>query len=325
MNFSEVWDALERTAVNAPESRRRIEPDSIADIWLVLKGSQRFRTLRIQIEENEGLQDLPNGSGIKVELSDSAEGVFNLEVSLVNVSYSDVFDVFISDLVIAATSVTDRSEIAFVVAQRIHHWQAFLRKTIDGLSASALRGLYGELKILQWIGSHFDYGVAIACWVGPEQFSQDFHLRSVAIEVKTSAAKNPQSIIISSERQLDSKDLGTLALWHWSVDERLDQGETVPILVDALRLLVSHSANREEFENKLLSVGYLDVHAPRYEFGFEIRNFQIFDVRGSFPRIVEGDCPPGLGSVTYMIQLGAITDYEISEADLLARIDLGKD
>ena len=324
MSFSETWEALDRTAVNAPESRRRIAPNSMADLWLVLKGSRRLRTLRIGVTETEGLQDLPNGSGINVDLIEVGEGVSYLEVSLVNASYSDVFDVFIADLANAATSVKESSEIAAAVARRIHHWQAFLRKTINGLSPESLRGLYGELKVLDWIGKHFNYNDAIACWVGPDGFSQDFHLRNVAIEVKTSAAKNPQSIPISSERQLDSKGLELLALWHWSVDERLDHGETLPLLVSTLRSLVSSSANQELFENRLLEVGYLNIHASRYEFGFEIRDLQIFEVRDVFPRLVEEDCPPGLGDLKYSIQIGAITQFEISESSLLARIHLGK-
>jgi hypothetical protein len=325
MSFSDTWEALNRTASDAPESRRRVAPDSVADLWLVLKGSRRLRTLRIGVEEIEGLQDFPSGSGINVDLVEVGHGASYLEVSLVNPSYSDVFDVFIADLANAATSVNDRSEIAGVVARRIHHWQAFLRKTIDGLSAETLRGLYGELKVLDWIGQHFNYNAAVACWVGPDGFSQDFHLRDVAIEVKTSAAKNPQSVSISSERQLDSRGLDLLALWHWSVDERLDHGETVPDLISRLRLLVSNSVNQELFENRLLEVGYLNIHASRYEFGYEIRSLQIFEVREGFPRLVEEDCPLGLGDVRYSVQLGAISQFEIGDTALLARIDLGQD
>ena len=325
MSFSETWEALDRTAVNAPESRRRIAPDSVADLWLVLKGSQKLRTLRIEVTETEGLQNLPNGSGINVDLIEVGQGTSYLEVSLVNASYSDVFDVFIADLANAATSVKESSEIAAAVARRIHHWQAFLRKTIDGLSPESLRGLYGELKVLDWIGAHFNYYDAIACWVGPDGFPQDFQLRDAAIEVKTSAAKNPQSILISSERQLDSKGLDLLALWHWSVDERLDHGETLPLLISKLRSLVSNSVNQELFENRLLEVGYLNIHASRYEFGYEVRNLQIFEVNDDFPRLIEEDCPHGLGDVRYSIQMGAITRFEIGEGSLLARIKLGED
>lgn len=324
MSFTETWEALNRTAPNAPESRRRIAPDSLADLWLVLKGSQKFRTLRIGIASTDDLQDLPSGSGIEVDLIAADPGIAYLEISLVNSNYSDVFDVFIDDLVKAATSVKSSTEIAGVVARRIHHWQAFLRKTIDGLSAAALRGLFGELKVLEWVGQHFNYDAAIAGWVGPDGFSQDFHLRDIAIEVKTSAAKNPQSIRISSERQLDAKGLRLLALWHWSLDERLDHGETLPQLIFKIRQTVARLTNQEEFENRLLAVGYLDIHAPRYDFGYEIRTCQIFEVKDSFPRFVEEDCPSGLGDISYSVQLGAIAEFEINESSLLARIDLGK-
>jgi len=47
-------------------------------------------------------------------------------------------------------------------------------------------------------------------------------------------------------------------------------------------MLVSNSVNQELFENRLLEVGYLNIHASRYEFGYEIRSLQIFEVREGF-------------------------------------------
>jgi len=323
MSFTETWQALRKTSADSPESRRRIAPNSFADIWLVLKGTQKLRTLRIMVTDAKNLEDLPNGLGISVNIVGVAEQTSYLEVSLINESYADVFDVFVEDLANAACAVESRAEVAGAVAQRIDKWQSFLRKKIDGLSPEKVRGLFGELKVLEWIGDHFSYNDGVNCWVGPQGFSQDFHLRDVAIEVKTSATKNPQSIQITSERQLDSKNLELLALWHWSVDERLDHGESLPSLIAKIRRRLLKTMSQDLFENRIFEVGYLDAHSPKYQYGFTIRNFQVFQVKDDFPRIVERDCPDGLGAVSYSVQLGAISKYAISDDSLLSRINLG--
>lgn len=325
MSFEDTWNALDRTAVSPVESRRRIEPDSVANIWLLLKGPLKMRTLRIGIAEKETLPDLPHGSGIDVDFYEAEDGSAFLEVSLSNSNYSDVFDVLLSDLVKAAAEVTTESQVGGAVAARIKHWQAFLKSKLDGLSSEAIRGLYGELKVLAWIGEHLNFEDAVACWVGPEGYPQDFQIHDTAVEVKTSAAKNPQIVLITSERQLDGRGLTALFLWHWSVDERLNAGETLPTLIQAIRSKVVHSFVREVFEDRLLSVGYLDLHAERYRFGFAIRSSQIFEVQGEFPRLVERDCPPGIGSVSYSLQLGAITPFAIDASALLERISVGHD
>lgn len=323
MSFEDTWSALDRTAAAALESRRRIEPSSVANIWLLLKGPLKLRTLRIEIKENEILRDLPRGSGIEVETYDGDNGSAFLEVSLTNPNYSDIFNVLLSDLVRAAVDATAEMEVGGAVAARIEHWQALLKSKLDGLSSEALRGLYGELKVLAWLGENLDYEDAVGYWVGPEGYPQDFHIRDVAIEVKTSAAKNPQSLLITSERQLDGAGLSGLFLWHWSVDERLSAGESLPKLIDEIRSKIAHTIVREVFEDRLLNVGYLDVHAERYRFGFATRSSQIFAIDGAFPRLVESDCPPGVGSLSYSLQLGAITSFSTEESSLLERITIG--
>jgi len=324
MSLSETWYALENTAVGSYESKRRIEPESFSDLWLVLKGPQRFRTLRIAVADIEELRVLPHGLGINVELVGDRQEEMFLEISLINLNYSDIFDTFIGDLIDAATSVDRSSDVASAVAARIEHWQTFLRRSSEGLSAESLRGLYGELKVFEWLAERRGIEVAIASWVGPDGFAQDFHLGASAIEVKTSSALNPQAILIANERQLDSRDLDSLTLWLWSIDERVDHGEMLPDLISRIRSKTARSVLQEQFEIRLLKVGYLDIDSHRYDYGYKLRKSSIFDVREGFPRLTERDCPPGLGKVRYSIQVGAITEYEIVEADLIERINVGQ-
>ncbi len=53
-------------------------------------------------------------------------------------------------------------------------------------------------------------------WRGPEPAHQDFQFTSGAVEVKATAAKQPQSVRITSERQLD--DNGSMNLVQLAPD-----------------------------------------------------------------------------------------------------------
>lgn len=90
--------------------------------------------------------------------------------------------------------------------------------------------------------------------------------------MKTTAAKQPQAVRITSERQLDDTGVGSLFLHVVAVDERevapgaAVPGESLPGEVAAVRLALDQDASvLSAFEDQLIERGYLDIHAPRHE------------------------------------------------------------
>ena len=60
------------------------------------------------------------------------------------------------------------------------------------------------------------------------------------------------------------------------------------------------------FRDKLLRYGYLDQHSDRYsDVAYVIREVMTFKVEEGFPRIIENDLVPGVGSVRYRLALSA--------------------
>ncbi len=310
MTYADVWMALESESPGHTEVRRRIHPESSADLWLVIYRPVGTRVLRISVGDGDvELTQLPSGSGIELGLRPSSEGGTVLEVSLINTAYSDLFDALVADVVSAAAGASSPAKVAGLVAARIRRWQAFLRESFEGLSRERQRGLYGELFVLSEVSEVVGPDSAVMAWVGPDGAPQDFALAAIAIEVKTSAGKNPQSVRISSERQLDDSLIGQLFLWHLSVDERSGQGTTLPAAVQGLRLQFAGTGVEPQFEDTLLSSGYHDVHAGHYVTGYSLRASDLYLVSSSFPRLIESDCPPGLGDVHYSLELGALSAY----------------
>jgi hypothetical protein len=183
---------------------------------------------------------------------------------------------------------------------------------MDGLSTENQRGLWGELHCLsEELMPRLGPTETVDGWKGPARAHQDFQFQRGAIEVKTTKAKQPQSVRITSERQLDDKTWPALFLHVLVLEEHEGAGLTLPHLVETVRAkLATDLAAREKFEDALLSASYLDAHAPRYAtIGYAMRSAQWFCVTGDFPRIVENQLPAGVGEVGYALSLAACTPF----------------
>ncbi len=159
-------------------------------------------------------------------------------------------------------------------------------------------------------------------WTGSKGTQQDFQFSGCAVEVKTTSAKQHQKLAIASERQLDDTGARTIVLLHLSLDIRQGQGETLPEVIASVRSLVAGDAiARNELENLLFEIGYLDIHATRYEsIGYTIREHNYFRVGADFPKIIESDLRNGVGDVRYTISVAECKRFSIPESEVIALI-----
>jgi hypothetical protein len=146
------------------------------------------------------------------------------------------------------------------------------------------------------------------------------------VEVKTTAAKQPTSIRITSERQLDDTGVGSLFLHVLVVDEREvpaaadGPGESLPGLIAEIRQQLSGEAGIVAlFNDRLIEAGWLDPLASRYEgHRWTLRAEHTYRVASGFPRITETDLPPGIGDVSYAISLHACTAFAVQPQAMYA-------
>jgi len=154
-------------------------------------------------------------------------------------------------------------------------------------------------------------GAAVAGWKGPEGAHQDFQFSGAWIEVKTTLAKQPQTVRIASECQLDDTRAPAFFLHVLALETHEGGAATLPSEVAAVReALGAWPSARENFEEALLAAGYLDQHAPRYAaVGYAVRQAQDYRVGPGFPRIVEADLATGVGEVSYALSLAACARF----------------
>jgi len=319
VNISQIWAQLEGESATEGRFRRRVHEESVADLYLVVDKPANSRGLLIDTDlTGVELGELPSGGGIELRRVPTASGGEALELVLSKPSFADLFDALVTDVAGAAAGGVDRADVAARVAARVRRWQSFLRETGTGLSPERQRGLFGELYFLRRVllGSA-PAATAVAAWVGPDGSPQDFAFGAAAVEVKTTAGAQPQLLRITSERQLDTTALNHLALFHLSVDARDGAGQTLPDLVAETRRALRDPAAADRFEDRLFTAGYLDAQAVQYRAGYTVRQAAIFLVAEGFPRLVEADCPPGVGDVSYCVAVSALTPFAVETAALI--------
>jgi hypothetical protein len=323
LTFETEWKELEdATSPNASGYlQRRLAPGSPADLYLAVKKPTNQRMLLVMVDGSavESLPELPTGRGIETRiarLSDNDTRVA-LELALIDERYKDVFDALVADVSGSASNAPDGASAVLSIIGRLKRWQRFLEAHLEGLGVEAQQGLFAELwflrlKLFDWIG----IPRSIEAWTGPTRTPQDFQIGAVAVEVKSSVSKQPQGVRITSERQLDAVGVDKLLLMHLSLEVRLGAGQSLPELVDDIRILLTGDpASLDAFESALLQSGYIDSHRHRYaRHGYTLRRAEFFEVVDGFPRIMERDLRPGVGDVHYSVSIGQCKPFEIAES-----------
>lgn len=332
MRIEELWRELEQEA-RCEASQAWItryalpEPSMPLLVGLETMSSSRALLLPLPASALPAKRDWPNCTGLELFLA-SLDGDAHLVVRLTDPSAKEIFATLAEDVARRVSVASTPQEAAIAMLARLRRWQRFLAAGSGGLSVERQRGLFGELYTLRELLAPCVGGaVAVASWRSPGRAHQDFQFGAAALEVKLTTAKQPISIRITSERQLDPAGTSALFLYVLMFDEReVDEslpegpGESLPDIVRQLRAQLSHEAV-DLFDDRLLEYGYLETHAYRYERRrFTKRQGRAYLVSAGFPRLTEANLPTGIGDVSYELSLSACEPFAIDSDQLLSVI-----
>jgi hypothetical protein len=319
VNVSQIWGELDAEAATEGRFRRRIHQESVADLYLVVDKPANTRALLIDVDlSGVELGELPSGRGLDLRRVPATASGEALELVLSKPSFADLFDALVTDVAKAAAGGVDKADVAARVTERVRRWQRFLRGSSTGLAPERQRGLFGELFFLRSVLLGAVPAVtAVQAWVGPRGEPQDFAFGAAAVEVKTTIGAQPQLLRIASERQLDTTALQHLALFQLSLDAREGAGQTLPDLVAEIRKRLQDPLAADLFDDRLFDADYLDAQAGQYRAGYTVRAAGIFLVGDGFPRLVEADCPEGVGEVEYSISVSALAPFAVDASVLV--------
>jgi hypothetical protein len=329
MRIEQLWQDMEAEGASA-WLLRHARAEATHPLVVALDPNQASRTLLVSIPSYllPPRHEWPECRGLEW-LTVNLEDVSYWGVRLRDKACADVFSALAHDLDTRLALTQSVEQAAAELFARVKQWQRFLKAWREGMSLEARRGLWGELhflnaRLLPVLGA----AAAVTSWKAGLAAHQDFQYSNMAVEVKTTSAKQPQSIRITSERQLDETGTGTIFLYVVVVDERevdmalLGPGLSLPALISELRSQLSKEyATLALFNDLLFSRGWIDNHSSRYEsHRLTIREELVFRVESSFPRLVEKNLPNGVGDVNYALSLAACKDFKVVLDDMLATL-----
>lgn len=306
MKTESPWHGLATPQLGAL-SARRADPDHPFDFYYAVNAeSQLMLVLKLGslVRWNP---DLPRLKGLRALWIDKTH---ELHLVLAKAQDVDLFGLLCKDLITCTAGAQSDADCIELLCTRLLKWQRLLSRGGPRLlDAHEIRGLFAELSFLKLELLPRFGPAAVQAWKGPSGFPQDFAADNKVFEIKSHLVGSPQSVRISSPSQLwvDSMDL-YLCVYHLA--EVSAGGTCLGALVDELTVALGASASAtEEFEEKLVSLGYMDLPEYRSQL-FALVKKDSFAVTDGFPRIIPSTLMPGIQEVTYGIQLAALSPFE---------------
>lgn len=330
MKIDRIWEELESdSSFSHGLLFRRYSGAVLPDVFIALQGSEKYRCITASISNSVqiNLSASSNLKDISIEIipdENKTERAI-LIFKLLSYQHKDIFSVLCEDLIASISNVTDETQLVKELLNRFEKWKSLFDKAASQeLSPEEQRGLFGELFFVRkFLQNNHNFLNIINSWIGCEKGVRDFQSNMWSVEVKTTSGNNHQTIQISSERQLDTSNLKSLFLYHLSLEERHQSGETLNQIVDSIsEILASDFTALTRFKNKLLVGGYFDHHRQLYEnAGYFIRGETFYRVENDFPRIEEKDIRNGVGGVKYSIISSGCSDFIVQEQEVFQTIN----
>ncbi len=316
--IKEIWNHLEsNTSTIAGLFKQRYSDTCKCDAFLGVKYPENFRMLILKVPFAVG-----KDFNFKYEFrclrfekvydhDDSNLLLLNLVLS--DRIFKDVFDSLVIDILGNIINESDIKVILKKYTNRLEKWRnLFERYNPEGLTPEEQRGLFGELYFLRkFLQANTNCSDVVNTWVGAEKQVRDFQSGTWAVEVKTTSGNNHQKVYISSERQLDITNLESLYLYHISLEQMQNSGETLNDIVDSvIEILRTDIQALNKFKGKIYEAGYFELQRDLYNTtGYIIRGDIFYKVENDFPRIQEHEIRQGVGDVKYSVILSGCSNY----------------
>lgn len=325
MKIKQIWDDLANDkSYKVGLLYRRYSGAVKPDVYVALQYPEKFLCIYVAISKTTDvtISNFSHLQEIQIEMFPSPhESDKNILIfKLLNFEHKDIFAVLCEDLITSIADETNVKKVIREVLNRFEKWKSLFNKIgLLGLKPEEQRGLFGELYFLRkFLQANTDFLAVVSTWIGTEKQIRDFQSSTWAVEVKTTHGNNHQKVHISSERQLDTTNLDDLFLYHISLEQQQNSGETLNDIVNSVtNILRTESIALNKFKSKIYEVGYFDLQRNLYEtIGYHIRQDVFYKVENDFPRIEENDIRIGVGDVKYSIILSQCTPFAISETEI---------
>lgn len=301
LTIEQLWNDL-RTS-SGGSRQRRIDASHPLDLYADFELPDRpglVAVCGVRAAETRLLRALSIDQGVR------ADGRWSLRIVLNEPQLLPVFAALCRDIIAFTRIGVDETRLAAAVIGRIDRWRNLLERGAAGLGESALRGLIGELLVLEAeVIPALPPREAISAWTGPHGTPQDFLLPSgTRIEVKT-IGRDAGTVRVNGLGQLDAgtDPLILIVVRAEATGVAAPGAVTAPDLVSRLRERLAQDPDAlVAFDAALACVGWHD-HPSHHSFALRPVTLEAHDVDLRFPKLTRVSVPDGVEDADYSIAL----------------------
>ncbi len=283
-----------------------------ADIGLVLEcpvalvphrlASSRLRRIEVEVGTVDGM--LADRSAVIIVLRDQ--------------EFTDLFADMSRDLCRAVEVGGGDSSAINGFVTTLQRWRHFLDEERAPLNDLSVRGLIGELVVLEQLVPAVGTELALSSWVNSVR---DFELPDRTIEAKTFSASSGGKIRISDHMQLITDPGVPLYLACQELGRSTDPDNNLPGHVARVRTCFeSEPGMAARFDALLETRHYSAADAPKYTDGFALGSFHCFAVREGFPYLPPESIPTGVQDINFSLTLADLAPFAVELKTMFMRI-----
>lgn len=286
-------------------------------VFGALSGTRKEPAIVVEIPSELLPKDLAAISGTRLaltaaELPGLPPGRGAVVVQLRDPQFEDLFEQLGMCLLEDVCAKDSPADAVRAVVRQIERWRRFLERRREILTGEEVRGLIGELAVLERLIARIGADEALMSWKSPSGSIRDFECPALALEVKTFMASAGASVRISEPLQLQPEPGIPLLLTCVELARTQQPGCTLADHVSRISRRLEHDVTLiEEFENRLALAGYLPAHAERYCDGYVIGGVHAFLIDENFPRIRPADIPAHVIHVQFSLEVLPLTRFSV--------------
>lgn len=298
--IEDLWSLLRREAVGA---QRRIDSTHPFDLYADFEQPDRPGLVLFCDRRPQDANPL---KAISIERRQRQDGRWSMRISLQEPQLLAVFAELCRDVVESTRNESDPVRASGLVLSRIERWRDLLQAQPSGLSRSVLRGLIGELLVLQnLVLPECGPDEAVTAWTGPLGARYDFQLPSgLKIEVKA-LDRDADRVCINGLGQLDGggDPLELAAVRLEETGREADDALTASRLITRLReQLTDAPAALHNFDVLLRFLGWSEA-ADTGVVVVRLVRIDRHQVDAAFPRLTSASVPVGIVDASYTVVL----------------------
>ena len=329
MSIKDPWSGLSPPARADNVTALRVDENLNWDIYWAVDLKRNCLLILQHHIEVKPTSKLPKFKGLQMEAQSVDDGHHRLILRLLERDQREIFHRLCLDIISAIDSAQSEDQVIQRFLNRTWRWHRLLKGNKDNrLSQEEQRGLYGELMFLEkHLFPFIGIPMAVESWKGPLGFSQDFQVGQTHIEVKTKRELASSHVIISSEFQLASSDLGILFLHVVEVitaEASNSEATTITHIADRVKskIIDNDLSTVDQFEDLLVAAGF-DWEEDYSDCYWLQGEDYLYKVTEGFPRITPSMCPAGVENLRYSIALKACEQFCVEKKELIEALGNG--